>query len=907
MAFWRVGANFASLNAVSGINKLLEKPDCTLAELFEEDDILQELREHNAKLIEFLREPRNLQQLLRYISHWSQKDNASEISSSNSSNGSISESSNSEGAGQNEVVKEKGSEDKDKQTIDGSENATQDGYVPSNPFAKDREDGADDLDTLDDDEDLGLTRIAASPEPDSSGLFDEEKAWRCARLSTEIFSAEIWSIYETVMRETALLEEFWTFLDSTEPLDPVYAGYFAKTNEQFLDRKTEQMIEFLKTLPNLVEKFMKHIDTPAIMDLLLKILCTDKPDSEVGIIETLQEQQLIPRLISFLSADTTSNTQSAAGDFLKALITISANASNDFTSIGPNELTRELVSPEIMTQLANQMVTGGGMALAAAVGVIIELIRKNNSDYDLEQMMNMTLESHPPSTRDPIYLGYLLKILAQNIPKFQGLLVKKRDVRMATSFGVIEPLGFERFKICELIAELLHCSNMVLLNDPHGEEIATERDRVRKQQRLLKVDEDNEISFLDNEECVSDLRRSVGHLSVTDQISEVSAGSSSSWFGKRKDSGTSSTDSGESNLPIIADQPLASSELSQDNTSAAMDLNTGAEHSRDLSKEEGVDADLPSTRELYAASDAACNTSAQSQEVATQGDLDYVEMRDTSEFSEDPNELVIGDFLKYQLIKYRVVSTIVKLFFKFPWNNFLHNVVFDVIQQIFNGPMDRGYNRYLAIELFKTDRITDQIIDGTNASNEHEASTRMRLGYMGHLTLISEEIVKFLQRYPPETLSQDVVEATIGNERWNYYVNETLMQTRIRDNSILGGQRPNSEIPSHHLLSMSTMDTFTSSGVDEDEDEDDNDVAAEYSNEDGLLVDDKDDDETSDRTLNQLGLGQSNNQWSRYMSQQMTPDRFGSSDEDDEDEEQEEEDMSSSGKTNQIADQDIGE
>lgn len=37
---------------------------------------------------------------------------------------------------------------------------------------------------------------------------------------------------------------------------------------------------------------------------------------------------------------------------------------------------------------------------------------------------------------------------------------------MPSTIGDRMPLGFERLKICELFAELLHCSNMAHLNKP---------------------------------------------------------------------------------------------------------------------------------------------------------------------------------------------------------------------------------------------------------------------------------------------------------------------------------------------------------------------------------------------------------------------------------------------------------
>lgn len=132
-------------------------------------------------------------------------------------------------------------------------------------------------------------------------------------------------------------------------------------------------------------------------------------------------------------------------------------------------------------------------------------------------------------------------------------------------------------------------------------------------------------------------------------------------------------------------------------------------------------------------------------------------------------------------------------FFRFPWNNFLHNVVYDVVQQVFNGQMDRGYNRSLAIDLFETGRITERIIEGQQASDKAQAETHMRLGYMGHLTLIAEEVLKFTERHPAELLSQFVLDKVMS-QSWIDYVEQTLAETRERDNAILGGVRPDMSV-----------------------------------------------------------------------------------------------------------------
>jgi serine/threonine-protein phosphatase 6 regulatory subunit 3 len=51
-------------------------------------------------------------------------------------------------------------------------------------------------------------------------------------------------------------------------------------------------------------------------------------------------------------------------------------------------------------------------------------------------------------------------------PELLGLIRERQDGDIPTSLGRLPPLTFERYRICELFAELLHCSNMALLNRP---------------------------------------------------------------------------------------------------------------------------------------------------------------------------------------------------------------------------------------------------------------------------------------------------------------------------------------------------------------------------------------------------------------------------------------------------------
>lgn len=626
----------------------------------------------------------------------------------------------------------------------------------------------------------------------------------------------------------------------------------------------------------------------------------------------------MPTLLSFLGSEHSWATQTSAGDFMKAIITVSANASqNEQTCIGPNELTRQLVSRQCVEQLIGYML-GGGNALTVGVGIVIEVIRKNNSDYDPD----VGAEANAvPSSRDPIYLGTLLRLFAEHVPDFMSLIMNApaQKARLESTFGdKIEPLGFDRFKTCELMAELLHCSNMGLLNEPGSEELIASRDTERQRLRV-----EGKLSTLRGEEVPSsadDLTMRISHSSPADEgrrleITNISeddgfeeVGHSSEMtedtsheFVKAEDEIQSDQttsilvkDDGEFvDEPLTSPQANAEGDKAQEVEFSEPDLvvaplspskqkaaevdelppspTKGEEKVEDLvedmqksmledkpaspepekapastdesdtsstpvdtpaasvadsdAKPDAEDAkpeevEVPAASEsvepetedvdkpapLFSTSEPAATEGAAATEQPTDesselhtttepepeaGEASVVAGQEGVSEAQDLSNMqpVVGDYLKMQFVEYGVVPTILSFFFKYPWNNFLHNVVYDIVQQVFNGPMDRGFNPTLAISLFEAADVTTQIINGQNASEESQRQSRTRMGYMGHLTLIAEEVVKFTERHPPELLSETVLQRVMDQE-WINYVEGALAETRERDNAILGGVRP---------------------------------------------------------------------------------------------------------------------
>lgn len=691
-----------------------------LVKLLDESDLLQELLSNNSVLLEFLRDDRVLSILFDLVINEGQlKDVEENIS---------------KGLEKLDLVadeaepKAKVSDDDKEDTLrpvekdDKSEKLEQEKLQEKTPIVDEVE--AEESGSAESGEESDK-QSEEEEEEDDDDETEEEKHSRHATLATEILSADVWSLTDTVMESTENLNKLWAILDTKDQLSINLSTYFMKIMEHLLDMKCDEMITYLvENQPRLVEKFMNHLSNPPLMDFLLKLISTDKPDNSTGIIDFLQQQDLILYLIDALDPDDENSIndvalvrQSSAADFLKALITISANSTTDNSTIGPNELTRELVCYECMDKLCNIMLKGG-YALANGVGIIIEIIRKNNSDYDILPILLITLESHPPTGRDPIYLGYLLQVFSEKIADFNDLLLSDRESKVTpnslqTPFGEIEPLGFERFKICELIAELLHCSNMALLNDNRGYDAVKDRNDLRQ-----KMKQFDPISFKYNEVIV--LPNGDG-------------------------------DEGREDRKNGSDDDFANDTIDSFN-----------------SKHDNEDSILHNQN----------------------FDQDIEEPHENANLTEEQLRAnpVIGDVWKIALFDTQIVTNIVSMFYKFPWNNFLHNVVFDIVQQVLNGSMDIGFNKFLAVDLFDRGDITHKIITGQTLCNDFEDENNgLRLGYMGHLTLIAEEVVKFIQSYPTNTLSE-LIDQKISESSWEEYVSNVLYDTREKYNAILGAE-----------------------------------------------------------------------------------------------------------------------
>ncbi|KAI9027204.1 SIT4 phosphatase-associated protein-domain-containing protein [Phycomyces nitens] len=385
--FWRFGFHNPSV-----IDTLLDRGDVKLDEVLEEEDLLQEAKSHNQKLVDFLVKPENLCLLIHYIT-------------------------------------------------------------------------APDL--------------------------DANKRLKYPFLASEIMACEIPQILDAVVLEhRPLLESLWAYLDrpaaprrrfgsSTEDdtgLDSLQASYFCKVISILMSKQTAEMLKFITAKPDNLKKLLAHIQTSAIMDLLLTLIRMEELEEGKGIIQWISDHGLLEDLIDRLDPYLDDDEHSVAQQCICEIIRMSQTSVLESPSVGSNDLIVKLKSQPVMKKLTRFMLDtkapNSTSTLINGVTIIIDLIRHNNNDIENDPALNGNYGQVSQIMRDaPVSLADMLEVLADHVGNFNKLLLNPKSIKEAIAVpGRQESLGFERLRICELFAELLHCSNMSNLNSTTPDE-----------------------------------------------------------------------------------------------------------------------------------------------------------------------------------------------------------------------------------------------------------------------------------------------------------------------------------------------------------------------------------------------------------------------------------------------------
>mmetsp|Transcript_19327 Transcript_19327/g.30654 ORF Transcript_19327/g.30654 Transcript_19327/m.30654 type:complete len:1174 (+) Transcript_19327:224-3745(+) len=126
-----------------------------------------------------------------------------------------------------------------------------------------------------------------------------------------------------------------------------------------------------------------------------------------------------------------------------------------------------------------------------------------------------------------------------------------------------------------------------------------------------------------------------------------------------------------------------------------------------------------------------------------------------------------------------LIKICIDLFFAYPWNNLLHGSVEHIIQMVVSGDCE-----ILKKALFEDCDFLNRILEARQLSAKHQEEKKFRLGYMGHITRVSNTIVEFAKR------NSQLEQYMHGNEQWMKFIGDDLKLENEQLNTQLGGHRP---------------------------------------------------------------------------------------------------------------------
>ncbi|XP_039181282.1 serine/threonine-protein phosphatase 6 regulatory subunit 2 isoform X2 [Crotalus tigris] len=354
--FWKF-----DLNTTSHVDKLLEKEDVTLREVMDEDDVLQECKAQNRKLVDFLCQQPCMEELVQLITHEPPLD------------------------------------------------------------------------------------------------MDEKVRFKYPNTACELLTSDVPQISDRLGEDEALWNVLYGFLDQEPPLNPLLASFFSKTIGSLIARKAEQVVSFLRKKAEFVDLVLKHLETSAMMDLLLRLVsCVEPAPLRQEVLQWLNDARLVERLVELIRPHQEEGRQSNASQTLCDVIRLSRDQSSQLQEgADPDPLLASLESQECVEQLLRNMFDEALMENCIVNGTQVLLTLLEPRRAGLEGLLDSFSEGfekfHPVSSS-------VLQGIELRLKDFHQLLLHPPKVAsILTTIGVLEePLGNARLHGARLIAALLH-------------------------------------------------------------------------------------------------------------------------------------------------------------------------------------------------------------------------------------------------------------------------------------------------------------------------------------------------------------------------------------------------------------------------------------------------------------------
>ncbi|XP_024877270.1 serine/threonine-protein phosphatase 6 regulatory subunit 3 isoform X2 [Temnothorax curvispinosus] len=304
---------------------------------------------------------------------------------------------------------------------------------------------------------------------------DIEERWRYKypNVACELLTCDVPTLNEKLAGDEALLAKLYSFIDTDQPLNPLLASFFSKTIGVLVARKSDQnwysyqftclqVLEFLKSRQRCVDLLLQHLETSAIMDLVLKLVTqVEGSDMRQNILNWLDSQHLVQRLVKLLAPTSEVAKHANAAQLLCDMVMVARETQRTSTErADPDPILNTLESGETVSLLLETILTAEKVESSIVGGIQVLLVllgqRPSNSSNegdvhgngedttDNEQCIKISNATLP-------YLEHLHKLLLD--PPYKPA--------VKTTVGLLEcPLGNTRLHVAKLLSALLATENL---------------------------------------------------------------------------------------------------------------------------------------------------------------------------------------------------------------------------------------------------------------------------------------------------------------------------------------------------------------------------------------------------------------------------------------------------------------
>ncbi|XP_043286921.1 serine/threonine-protein phosphatase 6 regulatory subunit 3 isoform X2 [Venturia canescens] len=304
---------------------------------------------------------------------------------------------------------------------------------------------------------------------------DERSRYKYSNIACELLTCNVPSLNEKLAGDETLLAKLYSFLDTDEPLNPLLASFFSKTIGALLTRRSDQnwysyqfmcfnVLEFTKSRENCVDRLLQHLETSAIMDLVLKLVTkVEGSDMRLNVLNWLDNEKLVQRVIKLLSPTVNSEKHANASQLLCDMIKLARYFRITCTErTDPDPILITLEKEDTVSLLFETILTGEPVESSIVGGIQVLLVLLGHETANIgneeetqgngtgEEITNKESRMKIQNATLP-YLEPLQKLLLNPPPK----------PPVKTTAGLLtSPLGNTRLHVAKLLVALLYNENI---------------------------------------------------------------------------------------------------------------------------------------------------------------------------------------------------------------------------------------------------------------------------------------------------------------------------------------------------------------------------------------------------------------------------------------------------------------